>query len=1039
MLSKNDVIDQTTASKIFFWAGLFDPNDIAQHYEPIIEKLLDGDYQGLDLEKLDGYNVYSVRVNESDRLLFTTILVNNKPYLLLLDEVLNHDYAKSRFLKRGVLKHYLEVNGKIFSEEISRAHFKATEKLPAAASKDKNKSIDYARIDFFNQKYIELDPLQMGLATQTRLPLIISGAAGSGKSCIGLLILADSVQSLAEDKYPILYVTESEQLATHMQKIWQSLPLAQGLNANDVQFKSYKQLLLELEPETEHMTFVGKEHYLEWLPSYIKSRQTLAKTVKEQPLSEEFYSDSDKIYQEFRIISGCQKIEDYKTIGIKNSLFSDEKEQEWLYTAYTEYLKELENLKFIHTPFYRLPKKNQYKRIVADEAQDFSHLQLAALAELALDKQICYCEDNRQSLSDNKSKIFFLEKLFNLWSAEKNHVNLSCSYRCPTAPVNMANAVAQLKAMATDYGQPEIKNPPGQIMGTVKWLDRLEDSDLFELQQLALSPDFAVVTSKEYKEEAKELFKTLLVFTPEEIKGLEYKNILAYRLLDNRLFKEADKVIGEKSADFSKKSDNRAKKGQGKEHLGPLFNAFYTACTRTTDTLYVVQENHYYIKNIITHLKNALPKEQVNSLNTTSPSILNSEEQREIWFNETKIQLGQGNVGIAEEIFIGKLGKTAEDFIDLKHLFEETHHSPLKKSFDDQWAHTNIQVEKIHEEKSKEIISPKVELKTSNHPIAKQDKSKKSFTTKAVNTSKRGQTVVHSVLTPKKELPFEIKKLLKNVNKNTLTKFLQNPKAKEFLFSIPIKDKLTDEPCLFTRLFIEDYMIKALFYCMRMPEFQKLFIDIPASALCFPRGGYVASMFSNGPNHPEVKAKFKIWDERVNTSPLYWLASCEEGRIILKTLLQKNPGLADSIEITALLRKRNAESKNVEGQSPLDLLLTEAQLEDENSILELLSKHNPKLKDVINTQKQRKKREIGESCLPSKSRFFEQESLVKLLGGTDNEALAEYLATNFDDHSSENLEGKLLSSPSSCGLFSESSKITQNTVTGNESDCSPTL
>nr|MBA2652958.1 hypothetical protein [Tatlockia sp.] len=217
MLSKTQEIAKTVPSKIFFWEGLFDPEDLAKDYESTVEKLIDGNYQGLDLEKLDGYNVYSVRVNHSDRLLFTTIIVNDKPYLLLLDAVLNHDYGKSRFLKRGVLKNYLELHGKIFSEEIKSAHFKATDKPPAAPTENRkqNPSLHYSRIDFFNQKFIELDTLQSGIVTKKKLPLLISGAAGSGKSCVALSSLSHYVQTLAEDKFPILYVTESEQLANH--------------------------------------------------------------------------------------------------------------------------------------------------------------------------------------------------------------------------------------------------------------------------------------------------------------------------------------------------------------------------------------------------------------------------------------------------------------------------------------------------------------------------------------------------------------------------------------------------------------------------------------------------------------------------------------------------------------------------------------------------------------------------------------------------------------------------------------------------------
>ncbi len=105
----------------------------------------------------------------------------------------------------------------------------------------------------------------MGVATKTKLPLIISGAAGSGKSCVGLSILANYVESLTEDKYPLLYVTESEQLSTHMQLSWQSLPIAQDLNFNDVQFKSYQQLIIDIEPAAAIMAFVDKNHCLDWL------------------------------------------------------------------------------------------------------------------------------------------------------------------------------------------------------------------------------------------------------------------------------------------------------------------------------------------------------------------------------------------------------------------------------------------------------------------------------------------------------------------------------------------------------------------------------------------------------------------------------------------------------------------------------------------------------------------------------------------------------------------------------------------------------
>ncbi|MBA2656155.1 MAG: AAA family ATPase [Tatlockia sp.] len=1063
MITKTEEFEKTAPSKIFFWEGLFDPEDLAKDYDHIVKKLMDCNYQGLALEKLDGYNVYSVRLNRCDRLLFTTIFVTDKPYLLLLDEVLNHDYGKSRFLKRGVLKNYLELNGKIFSEEIKSAHFKVTDKPPVAPTVNRklNKSLHYSRIDFFNQKFIELDPLQSGIVTKTKLPHIVKGAAGSGKSCVALSIISHYVLNLGEDKFPILYVTESEQLANHMRLVWQSLPLAQGLNANDVQFKNYEQLIKELEPKTATMNFVSKDHCLEWLEGYIKLRQKLAK-MQGDALRNEFYADLNKIYQELRIISGCKSFDEYKNLGQKNSLFTNEQEQDWLYKAYAVYQKKLENSSTIYAPFYNLAKHNLYKRIAVDEAQDFSYLQLKALAELAYNKQICYCEDNRQSLSDNKSKVPFIEKLFYDWDLDINHTDLTVSYRCPAAAITMANATAKLKAIATDYGQADIQIPPGQAQGKVKWFDYLDNSRLLKLQQLALSPDFAIVTSKEYKDEAKKLFNTVLVFTPEEIKGLEYKNILAYRLLDNPLFKEADKVISEKSLGFSKKSDNRAKKDQAKEHLGPPFNAFYTACTRTTDTLYVFQEDHHKLKNIITHLKNAISPEQKESLETTPFPILNTEKLSAERFEHLKVLLGQGHLEMAREFNMGFLGKSAEEFEQLEREFTQPVEQPfiaedkygskittLEKSTKDQFSHTNNPLEAVDKRK-KEASAPVISPEDSC--LLQNEKTKKSGTLKKFSAQQAKQ-IIKPEISKKTEMPIEIKKLLRNVNKTTLAKFLKNSRAKEYLFDIPIKNPL-NEACLFNTLFYDDYKIKALYHCMRMPEFQKLFIEIPRSALCEPKGKYLCSSFINGNNafNQELQSK-SIWiNERAHTSPLYWLVSNEEGREIFKTLLKENPRLAKCVDPEALTRMRTSASQLDDGPSPLGLLLAQEKLGDEDSVLELLSKNNPRLAKVIAPYLKSKlltlpeEEAISEQELSSRA---DAESRLKmlssekrktfsnLLGNKDVDALSEFLKENQQLIEPEKKsEVKLLSSPSSLGMFSEKAVTSSDSSTKTESSIS---
>ena len=96
------------------------------------------------------------------------------------------------------------------------------------------------------------------------MPLILSGAPGSGKSCIALLILSQYIESSIDREFPILYVRESKNLASNIQRAWQALPVAQKLDVNAVQFKSYKQLIKSL-TDVSDKTFVNKSHCINWL------------------------------------------------------------------------------------------------------------------------------------------------------------------------------------------------------------------------------------------------------------------------------------------------------------------------------------------------------------------------------------------------------------------------------------------------------------------------------------------------------------------------------------------------------------------------------------------------------------------------------------------------------------------------------------------------------------------------------------------------------------------------------------------------------
>jgi hypothetical protein len=83
---------EQSSAPVLYWEGVIGEELLLDKYQPTIEKILHGDYKGA----------------HATRLLLVPKVVGNKSYLLLLGEVLNHDYTKSKFLKPEILKDYLD-------------------------------------------------------------------------------------------------------------------------------------------------------------------------------------------------------------------------------------------------------------------------------------------------------------------------------------------------------------------------------------------------------------------------------------------------------------------------------------------------------------------------------------------------------------------------------------------------------------------------------------------------------------------------------------------------------------------------------------------------------------------------------------------------------------------------------------------------------------------------------------------------------------------------------------------------------------------
>lgn len=153
---------------IYYWQGATGSDALLKEHAEAIASLLSGDYSHQQLEKLRNkalLPIYSFRLNKADRLLFTTY----KGFLYVLEHIENHDYQKSRFLKKGVLAHHLAEEDQkalcLVFTELDDNESKPTFEVSLEAEKP-------AALEYYNQQSIAFSEPQENILKTTSLPLI---------------------------------------------------------------------------------------------------------------------------------------------------------------------------------------------------------------------------------------------------------------------------------------------------------------------------------------------------------------------------------------------------------------------------------------------------------------------------------------------------------------------------------------------------------------------------------------------------------------------------------------------------------------------------------------------------------------------------------------------------------------------------------------------------------------------------------------------------------------------------------------------------
>ena len=268
-----------------------------------------------------------------------------------------------------------------------------------------------------------------------------------------------------------------------------------------------------------------------------------------------------------------------------------------------------------------IKSRKKFDFVLVDEVQDLTETEIFFLTTLVKNPEnIVFAGDIHQMVNFNS---FSFDRLKNLYY--KNKINYSFSiltknYRSSEEIVKLANYLTDLrKKYIGNLGMDDYKEGAVSEEGNIE-LSSVNSSIMEKYQKDVNS---AIVVSDD--EERNRIFDTYgikhRIFTVEEIKGLEYKNIICCNLISKNLWAWKKILSG------NVKQDQRYRK---------YFNLFYVGITRARKNLVIMEdclEDNILLKNIKSFI-NIESSEKQNTKEKTGELENISFSSKEEWLSE---------------------------------------------------------------------------------------------------------------------------------------------------------------------------------------------------------------------------------------------------------------------------------------------------------------------------------------------------------------------------------------------------------------------
>lgn len=600
----------------------FDYAGLKTQVVKVERQLAADDFRSAEVKKMRGTGYYRAKIDRAGRLLFQLARYGGETYALLLEVIPNHDYDKSKFL-RGA-----EVKDEDFRDQADPE--KPDQETP---------TLRYVnpKVNTFHllDKVISLDGDQQEIYNLPA-PLIIIGSAGSGKTALTL-------EKMKTYRGSVCYVSLSDYLVRNSRELY----YANGYeNDNqEVDFLSFSEYLKGIQIP------VGRE--LDY--------RTFERWYQRKYHQSFKFSDPYKIFEEFKGVltgsvteSAYLSRDEYLGLGIKQSIFL-ETARERVYDLFEKYLELVDGSGEFYDPnivaFRYLDRvEPQYDFLVVDEVQDITNVQLLLLTRsLTAAGNFILSGDSNQIVHPNFFSWSKIKTLFFNQDLRGSALRiLKTNYRNSRGITKLSNDLLKIKNArfgSIDKESTYLINTVADTEGEINFLKH-DQKLLRELnKRTADSAKFAVlVMDKEQKARVSKDFKTPLVFTIQEAKGLEYENIILINFISDydKTFREITSGVTTADLADDELRYSRAKDKGNKEQEAYKFyiNSLYVAFTRAVKNLYLVESTTKH--DLLRLLGVVQTKEKVDIAVQTSTD--------DEWLDEARKLEQQGKTEQAEAI-----------------------------------------------------------------------------------------------------------------------------------------------------------------------------------------------------------------------------------------------------------------------------------------------------------------------------------------------------------------------------------------------------